>query len=126
MSRLIYETRREGLDVWLATDARRMTVEVRRKGTLLAKSEASHWGTLGPDSRGPEKSPFAEHLIDGALAKALGRPQRSGFDLLVDELARERAGQGGKRVLILKAKPARRRGGLFSAPVSRGSKGVRK
>ncbi len=121
MSGLIYETRREGLDVWLATDARRMTVEVRRKGTLLAKSKRRIGGTLGPDSRGPEKSPFAEHLIDGALAKALGRPQRSGFDLLVDELARERAGQGGKKVLILKAKPARRRGGLFQRPPCRGA-----
>ncbi|WP_130583849.1 hypothetical protein [Bradyrhizobium sp. Leo170] len=123
MARLTYETTRDGFDVWLATDARHMTVEVRRAGTLLAKSDAPHYGILGPDSRSPEKSPFAEHLIDGALSKALGRPQRSSFDLLCDVIAR---GRREKKVLLFKAKPARR-SGLFSVPVSRRSaKGGRK
>lgn len=108
MARLTYETIRNGFDVWLATDARHMTVEVRRAGTLLAKSEAPHYGILGPNSRSPEKSPFAEYLIDGALSKALGRPQRSSFDLLCDAIARGMASRRKKKVLLFKAKPAKR------------------
>lgn len=121
MTRLTYETRRNGLDVWLATDTCHLTVEVRRAGTLLAKSEVQHYGSVGPDSRlSPQTSEFANFYIDRTICKAVGIHHRSAFDRLVDELAREMAGRGGQRILLFKAKPARRRG-RFSAPTSRRS-----
>lgn len=132
MDRLIYETTSEGLDVQMTTYPRRMTVEVRRGGTLLAKSEVPHYGSVGLDSRSPQTSEFARFYIEKTICKALGRPHLSSFDLLVNALADEMGRQKArrrikgkrillvksllpKRVLLLKAEPASlRAAGLLS------------
>ncbi|WP_238914241.1 hypothetical protein [Achromobacter insolitus] len=118
MDRVIFETRREGCDVWLAAYARYMVVEVRRAGKLLAKSEVPHYGSIGPGSRqSPEASEFANFIIERDLCKALGRPHKNSFDMLCDELAassemarqKARRRAKGKRVLLVKSLPPKRR-----------------
>ncbi|HEF4739717.1 hypothetical protein KTD19_12475 [Burkholderia multivorans] len=108
----VHELRHNGVHVRLTIGPQAMVAEAQAGRFMRpVKVRASHHGLLGPGTRRPHESAFAKCLIDEAVCKALGRPPRSPFDLLLDDLFREmqRSERPLRKALVLLRKPARRR-----------------
>ena len=114
--------RHNGVHVRLTIGPQAMVAEARAGRFMRpVKIDASHYGLLGPGTRRPHESALAKCLVDEAVCKALGRPRRSEFDALVNDLYREmqRSERPMRKALVLLRPAGKRRRTIMVFPRAR-------
>lgn len=86
MKKLVYEERRDGLDLRLEVTNSSLIAKAMRGGKVLGMVSQGHSGVFGPDTFAPQSSALAKAMLQQASDRAVGRLRRNEFDALVDDL----------------------------------------